>query len=93
LDKVLQQLFFIKQGLFRDQGDTTLADLLDETIHTLRRSIRNQRPPLLDQGLALALQSLIEEIQREEVVVLGDGARWIGSALPHCFQVKKRARL
>lgn len=63
-DGVLQQLFFVKQGLLHGHNDPELIGLLDETIQTLRRMIREQRPPLLDQGLPLALRSLVEEMQR-----------------------------
>jgi len=63
-DSVLQQLFFIKQGLLHDQNHTPLAGLLDEVVQTLRQTIKAQRPPLLDQELSLALQALIEERQK-----------------------------
>jgi signal transduction histidine kinase len=63
-DRVLQQLFFVKQGLLHAQNDPELIGLLDETIQTLRRMTREQHPPLLDQGLPLALRSLVEEMQR-----------------------------
>ena len=62
-DTVLQQLFFIKQGLLQDRTHTILTGHLDDAIQTLRRTIRAQRPPLLDQGLPLALQGLVEEMQ------------------------------
>jgi len=62
-DAVLQQLFFVKQGMLQDPNNATLAALLDDTIQTLRRTIRAQCPPLLDQGLRPALESLVEEMQ------------------------------
>jgi signal transduction histidine kinase len=63
-DTVLQQLFFIKQHLLRDQSQFTLVSLLDEAIQTLRHTIRDQRPPFLDQGVQLALRGLVEEMQK-----------------------------
>ena len=63
-DTVLQQLFLIKQGLLRDREHLTLAGFLDDAIQTLRRTIREQHPPLLDQGLPMALKGLVEEMQR-----------------------------
>jgi signal transduction histidine kinase len=65
-DTALQQLFFIKEGLLLDerQDDGRLIELLDDTIGALRRTIRDQRPPLLDQGLLFALQGMVEEMQK-----------------------------
>jgi signal transduction histidine kinase len=63
-DAVLQQLFFVKQGLFHDQAHSQSVALLDDIIEALRRTIRDERPPLLDQGLQLALQGLVEEMQK-----------------------------
>jgi len=63
-DTALQQLFFVKQGLFRHQDALgTQIDLLDDTIRTLRQTIRGLRPPLLDQGLTLALKGLVDEMR------------------------------
>jgi len=63
-DTVLQELFFIKQGLYREPADPELVDYLEESIQNLRRAIKAQRPPLLDGGLPLALQGLVEEMQK-----------------------------
>jgi len=63
-DTVLQELFFIKQGLHKDPGNPELVDYLEESIQNLRRTIKAQRPPLLDQGLPLALQGLVEDMQK-----------------------------
>jgi signal transduction histidine kinase len=64
-DTAMQQLFFVKQGLFRHQDTLgTQIDLLEDTIQTLRRTVRGLRPPLLDQGLAMALEGLVEEMQK-----------------------------
>lgn len=71
-DTVLQQLFFIKQGLLREHKHTIHIELIDQSIQTLRRTIGDQRPPLLDQGLPLSLESLVEETQEmagEELTV------------------------
>lgn len=62
-DTALQQIFFVKQALLRDPNHTDLVDLLDQTIDMLRQTIKAQRPPLLDQGLRMALQGLVEETQ------------------------------
>ena len=63
-DTVLQDLFFIKQGLHTDATNPDLPDYLEETIQNLCRSIKIQRPPLLDNGLSLALQGLIEDMRK-----------------------------
>jgi len=63
-DTVLQELFFIKQGLHKDLGNLELLDYLEESIQNLRRAIKAQRPPLLDQGLPLALQGLVDDMQK-----------------------------
>jgi signal transduction histidine kinase len=63
-DTVLQDLFFIKQGLFRDQKKLEISEQLDSTIQKLRGVIKAQRPALLDQGLMLALQGLTEDMQK-----------------------------
>jgi signal transduction histidine kinase len=63
-DTVLQDLFFIKQGLHNDATNPELVDNLEETIQNLRRSIKNQRPPLLDNGISLALQGLVEDMRK-----------------------------
>lgn len=70
-DATMQHLCFVKQG-FLEQGrlyqkgehaDTTdLVALLDNIVITLRRTIRGLRPPLLDQGLHLALKGLVNEM-------------------------------
>jgi two-component system sensor histidine kinase ComP len=62
-DTALQQLFFVRHNLLHDQRHADLVPLLDDTIGTLRQTVKAQRPPLLDQGLRLALQSLVEETQ------------------------------
>ena len=63
-DSVLQDLFFIKQGLHKDATNPELVDNLEEVIQNLRRSIKNQRPPLLDSGISFALQGLVEDMRK-----------------------------
>jgi two-component system sensor histidine kinase ComP len=63
-DTVLQELFYIKQGLRRNPSNPELLDYLDELIQNLRQMIKTQRPPLLNQGLPLALQGLVEDMQK-----------------------------
>ncbi len=63
-DTVLQDLFFIKQGLHKDATNPELVNNLEETIQNLRRSIKNQRPPLLDNGISLGLQGLVEDMRK-----------------------------
>jgi signal transduction histidine kinase len=63
-DTVLQELFFIKQGLHKDPNNPELLDYLEGLIQNMRQMIKAQRPPLLDQGLPLALQGLVEDMQR-----------------------------
>ena len=63
-DTVLQDLFYIKQVLHKNPNNPELLDYLDGLIQNLRQMIKTQRPPLLDQGLPLALQGLVEDMQR-----------------------------
>ena len=63
-DTVLQELFYIKQGLYKDPANPDLIDYLKECIQNLRRTIKAQRPPLLDHGLPLALEGLVEDMQK-----------------------------
>jgi len=63
-DTVLQELFYIKQGLYKNPNNPELLDYLDGLIQNLRQMIKTQRPPLLDQGLPLALQGLVEDMQK-----------------------------
>lgn len=70
-DSVLQKLFFVKQRFAR--SDSEAAALMDDTIALLRQTIKAQRPSLLDRGLILALQDLVEDMQElanEDVVIL-----------------------
>jgi signal transduction histidine kinase len=60
-DTVLQDLFFVRQQLSRDQVE--LAGHLGNIIDQLRRTIKAQRTALLDQGLELALESLVVDMQ------------------------------
>jgi signal transduction histidine kinase len=60
-DAVLQDLFFVRQQLSRDQVE--LAGHLENIIDQLRRTIKAQRTALLDQGLELALESLVVDMQ------------------------------
>jgi signal transduction histidine kinase len=69
-DTALQKLFFVKERLLVDeQDDERLIGLLDETIGSLRRMIRDQRPPFIEQGLVFALQGMVEEMR-----ALADGS-------------------
>jgi signal transduction histidine kinase len=61
-DSVLQNLFFVKQRL--TQSDPEASTQLDRVITTLRQTIKAQRPSLLDQGLILALDDLINDMER-----------------------------
>lgn len=63
-DTLLQELFFIKQGMHRDPDNPELLDYMEDSIQNLRRMIKTQRPPLLDQGLSLALEGLVMDMQR-----------------------------
>ncbi len=60
-DSVLQNLFFVKQRL--TQSDPEASTQLDRVITTLRQTIKAQRPSLLDQGLILALDDLINDME------------------------------
>ncbi len=59
-DLVLQNLFFVKQRL--TQSDPEASALVDRAITMLRQTIKAQRPSLLDQGLILALNDLINDM-------------------------------
>lgn len=63
-DSLLQELFFIKQGLHKDPSNPELMDYMEESIQNLRRLIKAQRPPLLDQGLSLAVEGLVKDMQK-----------------------------
>jgi signal transduction histidine kinase len=70
-DTVLQNLFFVKQRLTR--SDPEAVTYVDQTIAMLRQTIKDQRPSLLDRGLILALQDLIndmEQIAADDLVIL-----------------------
>jgi signal transduction histidine kinase len=70
-DSVLQNLFFVKQRLTR--SDPEAASFVDNTITLLRQTIKAQRPSLLDRGLILALQDLIndmEQLAEDDIVIL-----------------------
>lgn len=61
-DTVLQSLFFIKQRLIK--SDPEVANYVDQSIDELRQTIKAQRPSLLDRGLTLALQDLIDDMEQ-----------------------------
>ena len=63
-DNLLQVLFFIKQGLHQDPGNPELVDYMESSIQNLRQMIKTQRPPLLDQGLSMALEGLVKDVQK-----------------------------
>jgi signal transduction histidine kinase len=70
-DSVLQNLFFVKQRLSR--SDPEAASFVDHTITMLRQTIKNQRSSLLDRGLTLALQGLInhmEQLAEDDIAIL-----------------------
>jgi signal transduction histidine kinase len=70
-DSVLQDLFFVKQRLTR--SDPEAASFVDHTITMLRQTIKAQRSSLLDRGLTLALQDLInnmEQLAEDDLVIL-----------------------
>jgi signal transduction histidine kinase len=70
-DSVLQDLFFVKQRLAR--SDPEAASFVDHTITMLRQTIKAQRSSLLDRGLTLALQDLInnmEQLAEDDLVIL-----------------------
>ncbi len=63
-DSVLQDLFFIKQVVHQNPENPELVQYLEGCIQNLRVTIKAQRTPLLDQGLPLALQGLVEDMQK-----------------------------
>jgi signal transduction histidine kinase len=70
-DSVLQNLFFVKQRLAR--SDPEAASFVDHTITMLRQTIKAQRTSLLDRGLTLALQDLIDHMEQlagDDLVIL-----------------------
>jgi signal transduction histidine kinase len=71
-DTVLQDLFFVRQKLPSDQVELTghISTIIDQ----LRQTIKAQRTALLDQGLELALESLVVDMQS----LAGEGTqiRW-----------------
>jgi len=62
-DSLLQELFFIKQELHKYSNNPELLGYVESSIKDLRRIIKAQRSPLLNQGLPLALDGLIRDMQ------------------------------
>jgi signal transduction histidine kinase len=50
--------------MYRDAVNPDLMDCLEGSIQNLHRTIKTQRPSLLDGGLPLALEGLVEEMQK-----------------------------
>lgn len=63
-DAVLQNLFFLKKRLAEIPELNELDEHLGEIMSTLRQIIHAQRPSMLDQGLPLALEDLVHEMQQ-----------------------------
>jgi len=64
-DTVLQQVLLVRRRLFRpDAGDDVVVPLLDEAVEALQRVIQDQRDPLLELGIPVALEGLVQEMQR-----------------------------
>ncbi len=64
-DTVLQQLLLAERRLHcSGVRDAEVIALLEEAAEGLRRTIHDQRDPLLDRGIPLALEGLVEEMQR-----------------------------
>ena len=61
-DDILQNLFFVQIQLADAKLDSALH--LQKTIVRLRQTIKAQRPSLLDQGIVLALQDLISDLNQ-----------------------------
>lgn len=70
-DVVLQDLIFFKEMLARK--DVELAAHLENTIAVLRQTIKTQRPTLLNLGLPVALQGLVQDMNNlpghEETII------------------------
>ena len=63
-DTVLQDLFYLKQHIYKTSQNPSLKEHLEDSIHRLRQMIWSQRPPMLSQGLPLALEGLVGEMQK-----------------------------
>lgn len=61
-DDILQSLFFLQMQLAETKPD--LANHLQNAVLKLRQTIKAQRPSLLDQGIVLALQDLIGDLNQ-----------------------------
>lgn len=61
-DDILQNLFFLQVQLAETKPD--LAEHLQKAVLKLRQTIKAQRPSLLDQGVVLALQDLISDLNQ-----------------------------
>lgn len=68
-DTVLQDIFFIKLQLTKGIYPPEMNQAFDSLITTLRQMIKDQRPPLLKQGLVLALQGLVEELSKRSAAI------------------------
>lgn len=62
-DTVLQDLFFIKQRMLKISPNPELGTMMDSVILHLRQTIETQRPSLLESGISLALQHLLEDMR------------------------------
>ena len=63
-DAVLQDLFFLKHEVAHLEHGEPVLEHLEQLIQRLRATIQKQRPELLNVGLPLALQGLVEEMDR-----------------------------
>lgn len=62
-DAVLQDLSFIMQGMWQLEQPAMVAHL-EKVIKTLRRMIKEQRSSLIEQGLAIALKDLVDDMRK-----------------------------
>jgi two-component system sensor histidine kinase ComP len=70
-DTVLQNLIFVKQRM--PKSNTELISLVDDSLQIILQTIKAQRSSLLDRGLMLAMQDMVNQIQKlagNEIVVL-----------------------
>lgn len=63
-DSLLQELFYLKQGLYKYSSNPEFLGYIERSIKNLRSIIKAQRPPLLNQGLSLAMDGLVRDMQK-----------------------------
>lgn len=98
-DSLLQDLFYIKQMLYQRRADADLVAQIGASIDRLRQVIKAQRPAVLDRGLRLAFEDLVDEARRrangtphiELTLELADELDLPEETLTHIYRIAQEA--